>query len=499
MSRFLRTGIVLAISLTLIAGCSEPQTRDSVVVAIPTDPDGFHPHHSVAAASAEIAFNIYEGLVKAAPDGSIVPALAEEWSVSADGLEYTFTLRRGVKFHNGREMTPDDVVYCLSRLFDPEVTSKAADFAGVKGIRAQGDRIIITLHRPDAAFLALLTEFGAVIYPPENEENLSTQPVGTGPFVLTDWQPNDQLTLVKFEQYWNPELPRLKQVILKIIPEPAAMVNSLFTGHVDLIPRLEPDYLHQVEGKDGFAVLAAPMNLVQLLIINNAVAPFDDLRVRQAMNYAVNREEIIQGAAWGKGTPIGSNLSPAMDIWYTDLTDMYPYDPQRAKELLAEAGYPDGFSATLHLPAPYPLHRGAGEILADQLARVGIDLKIRVIEWGAWLEQIYTNRDFELTVVGFTGRLDPHTMLNRYQSDSRRNTSNFSNAEYDELLDQGLLEADPAKRVEIYRRLQTILAREAVNIFIMDPNQLAVMPEKLKGWRNYPVYVLDLAALEWEK
>ena len=183
----------------------------------------------------------------------------------------------------------------------------------------------------------------------------------------------------------------------------------------------------------------------------------------------------------------------------TDLTDMYPYDPQRAKELLAEAGYPDGFSATPAPARPYPLHRGAGEILADQLARVGIDLKIRVIEWGAWLEQIYTNRDFELTVVGFTGRLDPHTMLNRYQSDSRRNTSNFSNAEYDELLDQGLLEADPAKRVEIYRRLQTILAREAVNIFIMDPNQLAVMPEKLKGWRNYPVYVLDLAALEWEK
>jgi len=164
-------------------------------------------------------------------------------------------------------------------------------------------------------------------------------------------------------------------------------------------------------------------------------------------------------------------------------------------QLLTEAGYPDGFSATLHLPAPYPLHRGAGEIIANQLAKVGIDLEIQVIEWGAWLEQIYGNREFELTVVGLTGKLDPNTILNRYLSGSSRNTGSFNSPEYDELLAQGLTETDTQQRVEIYHELQTILAEQAANVFIMDPSQLAVMQQDIEGWENYPIYVLDLAVL----
>jgi len=492
MSRFLCLSLAL---LLLAAGCSSTQVSDQLVVAIPTDPDGFHPHQSVAAASSEIAFNIFEGLVKAGPDGSIVPALATKWEISSDGLEYTFTLREGVKFHNGRELKPEDVVYSLSRLIDPEVTAKSRDFAGVTNIEAQGNKIVVTLEKPDAAFLALLTEFGASIYPQEAEEQLSTQPIGTGPFVLTQWDPNNQLTLTKFEHYWAPELPKLNQVTLKIIPEPSTAVNSLRTGHVDLIPRLEPDYLHQVENEPGLKIIDSPMNLVQLMIINNAVKPFDDIRVRQAMNYAVNRQEIIQGAAWGRGEAIGSNFSPAMGTWYKDLTGTYPHDPAKAVQLLTEAGYPDGFSATLHLPAPYPLHRGAGEIIANQLAKVGIDLEIQVIEWGAWLEQIYGNREFELTVVGLTGKLDPNTILNRYLSGSSRNTGSFNSPEYDELLAQGLTETDTQQRVEIYHELQTILAEQAANVFIMDPSQLAVMQQDIEGWENYPIYVLDLAVL----
>lgn len=484
----------LILSLLVFAGCSSP-AKKSLVVAIPTDPDGFHPHQSVAAASAEIAFNIFEGLVKAAPDGTVIPALADDWNISSDGLEYTFILREEVKFHNGRELTADDVIYCLNRLIDPDTTAKARDFTGVQSIEAQDKNIVITLDKPDAAFLALLTEFGASIYPPEAEELLSTQPVGTGPFTMENWEPNNLLTLVKFQEYWNPELPKLDEVTLQIVPEPTTAVNGLRTGHIDLIPRLEPDYLHQVEDDPQLKVIDSPMNLVQLLAVNNSVKPFDDVRVRQALNYAIDREKIIQGAAWGRGNAIGSNLSPVMDIWYKDLTDMYPHNPQEAKRLLSEAGYPNGFKAKLHLPAPYPLHRGAGEIIADQLEEVGIQLEIQVIEWGTWLEQIYTNREFELTVVGFTGKLDPNSVLNRYQSTSSRNFGNFSSQDYDELLARGLEETDLDERVAIYHQLQTILAEEASNVYIMDPNQLAVMNKSIEGWNNYPVYVLDLATL----
>lgn len=494
----MRKIISIALVLLFIAGCKAPPTKEELVIAIPTDPDNFHPHQSVAAATAEIAFNLYEGLVKASPDGSIVPALASQWEISPDGLKYSFTLREGVKFHNGRNLAADDVVYCLKRLADPEISPKARDYTGVAEITAEGDMVTITLTKPDAVFLALLTEFGATIYPREAESELSTNPVGTGPFVLSSWEPNNALTLTKFEQYWDPQLPKLEKVTLKIIPEPTTMVNNLITGHVDLIPRLEPDYLHKVEGSTDLQIIDSPMNLVQLLAINNSLPPFDDIRVRQALNYAVNRQEIIEGAAWGKGTAIGSNLTPAMGPWYEDLTGLYPYNPDKAKELLTEAGYPNGFSAILYLPAPYPLHRNAGEIIADQLEAVGIKLKIEVIEWGTWLEQVNTNRDYQLTVVGFTGRLDPHTMLNRYQSQSGRNISYFNSPEYDELLEKGLAETDSTARIQIYHELQTILAQKASNVYIMDPSQLAVMKKDLQGWANYPVYVLDLAPLSWK-
>lgn len=498
MRRTLAFGLILA--LVLMGGCtSKARPNDSLVVAIPTDPDSFHPHQSIAAATAEIAFNIYEGLVKAAPDGSIIPALASEWKIEEDGLLYSFVLREGVKFHNGRELTPEDVIYCLNRLRDPEVVAKARDYSHIKSITSEGNTVIIRLHQPDAALLAALTEFGAAIYPKEAEDQLSTKPVGTGPFVLTSWQPNSKLVLERFADYWNKELPKLNQVTLQIIPEAATAVSNLLTGHVDLIPRLEAEYLQQVEGNAKLKIIDSPMALVQLLAINNARAPFDDLRVRQAINYAVNREQIIQGAAWGKGQPIGSNLSPAMGTWYQDLTGYYEYDPAKAKQLLAQAGYPDGFSATLYLPAPYPLHRSAGEICADQLADVGINLDIQVIEWATWLEKVYSNRDFELTVIGFDGRLDPHTVLGRYQSTSSRNFANFNDQEYDQLLMQGLRETNPESRKAIYHRLQTILAEKASNVYIMDPSQLAVMQKNVTGWRNYPVYVLDLAPLQRAK
>lgn len=493
MMRFKLIALLTLAAVVAVAGCSSRE--ENLVVAIPADPDGFHPHQSVAAASAEIAFNIYEGLVKAAPDGSILPALSTDWDISADGLTYEFTLREDVKFHNGRQLQAEDVVYCLERLIDPEHSAKAGEFAAISSVEAGDNTVTLSLSRPDSAILALLTEFAASIYPPEAEELLSTEPVGTGPFVLTSWQPNNQLELTRFEQYWDPQYPLLDRVSLKIIPDPSTAVTNLRTGHVDLIPRLEPDYLHQVEDDPNLEILEGPMNLVQLLVINNGRPPFNQLEVRQAIAHAVNRGEIIHGAAWDRGTPTGSNLSPAMEAWYVDVTDTYPHDPERAKQLLADAGYPDGFSAVIHLPTSYPLHCSAGEIIAEQLDQVGIKLEIELVEWSTWLEQIYRDRDFALTVIGFTGKLDPHSVLGRYQSDSGRNFGNFQDEEYDRLLAEGVAETDFQVRYDVYSRIQEILAEQVAGVFIMDPSQLAVMNKETSGWQHYPVYVLDLASL----
>lgn len=478
----------------LLAACTPvaPKGNAHLVVAIPTDPDGFHPHISVAAATSEIAFNIYEGLVKAGPGGEIIPALAQDWQISSDGLTYTFTLRQGVKFHNDRELTADDVIYSLTRVSNPEISSKARDYGAVQSITAQEGQIVIQLSRPDAAFLSLLTSFGASIYPQEAEEQLAANPVGTGPFRLETWLPNNKLELVRFDDYWG-EKPQLEQVTLQIIPDPTTAVNNLLTGDVNLIARLEPEYLHQVQNRPNLKIIDSPMNLVQLMVINQSRAPFNDIRVRQAMAHAVNREGVITGAAWGYGSPLGSNMSPAMGQWYVDTTGTYEYSQERARQLLAEAGFPNGFTAVLHLPEPYRLHISAGEVLADQLEQVGINLDLQIVDWGTWLEKIYGNSEFELTIIGFTGQLDPHPLVNRYLTGSSRNFGKFSNAEFDTLLTQGITETNLEARKAIYHRMQEILAQELPAIFLMDPNQLAVMTTNVEGWQAYPIYVLDFA------
>jgi peptide/nickel transport system substrate-binding protein len=488
---------ILPLSLVfvlLLVACapSAIKRNNRLVVAIPTDPDGFHPHISVAAATSEIAFNIFEGLVKAGPGGEIIPALAEDWQISADGLTYTFILRQGVMFHNGRELTADDVVYSLSRVSNPEISAKARDYGAVQAINAQEDQIIIQLSRPNAAFLSLLTSFGASIYPQEAEEQLGARPVGTGPFRLESWHPNNKLELVRFDDYWG-EKPQLERVTLQIIPDPTTAVNNLITGNVNLIARLEPAFLHQVQNRPNLKIIDSPMNLVQLMVINQSRAPFNDIRVRQAMAHAINRDGVITGAAWGYGSPIGSNMSPAMGEWYLDTTGTYEFSQEKARQLLTEAGFPNGFRAVLHLPEPYRLHVSAGEVLADQLEQVGITLDLQIVDWGTWLERVYGNSEFELTIIGFTGQLDPHPLLNRYQTGSSRNFGKFSNAEFDTLLAQGITETNLDARKALYHRMQELLAQELPAIFIMDPNQLAVMTTNVEGWQTYPLYVLDFA------
>lgn len=495
---FKRAAVLVVLLSVILTGCQLTSKNNGklggkIVIAIPTDPDSFHPLEAVAAATVEIAWNILEGLVKATPEGSLTGALAEKWDITEEGKLYTFTLRSGIKFHNGRDMTSQDVVDCLTVLSShPRF---ASEYKVVEEITAVAQsKVQIKLSSPYAPLLSNLAELSASIYPLE-EENMSMAPIGTGPFKLVEWKPTQYIRLVKNTDYRIANVPYLDEAVFMIIPDTNSMAMNLITGHVDLIPRLEAELLSMIERHHDITVTSQPMNLVQLLAINNARQPLDDIRVRKAINLAINKNEIITGAAFGHGVEIGSNMSPVAGIYYKDMTSYYAQCIAEAKDLLAEAGYPDGLKLTMALPAPYPLHVKAGEIAAHQLAQIGIEVKLESLEWANWLQQVNKDRDYDLTIIGFVGKLDPHRVLGRYQSMSSRNLVNLASPEYDALIVAGVAATTEQERVEVYHRMQEILAEEAAAVFIMDPAQLVASRNHVKGFAYYPIYVIDLASI----
>lgn len=490
MSKIIKFSVTLVLLLAL--GVSGQSFAQSLSIAIPQDPDSFDPLKTVAAATGEVAFNIYEGLVKATPQGDVEGALATSWTVNDTNTKYTFYLRDAL-FHDGTPVTTHDVVNSLNRARDPEIAVRAGELAMIKEIRELENAVEIELHEPNGAFIYALSEVYASIYP-AGSEDLARNPIGTGPYYLEDWLPNQQLVLRRFDSHWAEQKPYFEEASFLIIPDENSMVLNLKSGRVQLIPRLEVSVLHQVENNSGIKVLSSPMNLVQVFSINNARAPFDDLRVRKALALGVNREDILIGAAWGHGILLDSALSPAMAGFYNDnLSDENAYNPTRAKELLAEAGQED-LSFTLTLPANYPLHLQTGELVAQMWEQIGIKVNLDIVEWGTWLERVYTQRDYEVSVIGLAGRLDPHAILVRYTTDNSRNFFNFSNERYDELIKLGL-QAVGEERQALYLEAQEILEQELPSVFIMDPPQLAAMDDDIQGWKNYPTYVVDVASL----
>lgn len=461
-------------------------------IAVPADPDSFDPVRTVAAATSEIAFNIYEGLVKATPDGQVEGALASSWTVDDTKTIYTFYLRDAL-FHNGTKVTVNDVVNSLNRARDPEIAVRAGELAVIKGIQPLDGAVQIELSQPHGAFVYTLAEVFAAIYP-ASATDLARHPIGTGPYYLQEWKPNQHVRLHSFPQHWSGQEPYFSEAKFLIIPDENSMVLNLKAGRVDLIPRLEASVLHQVEGNPRVEVLSFPMNVVQVLAINNLRVPFDDWRVRKALALAVNQEEVILGAAWGHGTTLNSGLSPAMAAFYNEnLGEINPYDPVQARALLQEAGQ-EQLRLTLVLPSNYPLHVQTGELVAEQWKAIGIQVDLEIVEWGTWLEKVYTQRNYDVSIIGLAGRLDPHAILVRYTTGNSRNFFNFSDLTYDELIHRGLQTVGEERR-QVYLQAQEILAQKLPGIFVMDPPQLVAMAKEIRGWRYYPAYVVDVASL----
>lgn len=490
---------LMTMSIALI-GCSGDKAKDSseIVVGIPQDlEDSLDPHKALAAGTKEILFNVYEGLLKPDSQGNNIPAVAESYTVSEDLMTYTFKLRDGIKFHNGKNVTADDVKYSIDKFAGISDGSEplVSAFSVIEEVNIIDDKTVdVVLNTPDTDLPTYLAMVSAAIIPKDNE-NPDTVAIGTGPYKYVSRSPQENVICEAFDDYWG-EKASIKNVTFKVEANADSIVMDLLGGSIDFYARLTIDQVKQLN--DEFSVYEGTMNLVQALYLNNNVKPFDDVRVRQALSYATDVDEILDITAEGKGTKIGSSMFPAFGKYYDEsLSELYPTDIEKAKELLKEAGYENGFNMTITVPSNYQPHIDVAQVLAEQYKKIGVNAEIQLVEWNSWLSDVYTGRDFESTVIGVDASyLAASALLSRFESTAANNFINFKSDAYDKAYNKTLTTADDDERTALYLECEKILADEAANVYIQDLPEYVVLNKKFTGYEFYPLYVQDIAKLK---
>lgn len=503
MHRFITKAVVTASALCLtvaaLAGCTKKPdaANNNAVVGITQEPGIFDPHTVVAAGDKEILFNVYEGLFKYDYEGNLNPCLATDVEISSDASVYTFTIREGVKFHDGSDLDAGDVVYSLKRaaglLDTQDGTALVSELDPVKDVTIASDgRVEVTLESPSTELMCYFTT-GII---PEGYDNCQAAPVGTGPFKFVSYTPGQSVVLVKNDNYWQKGLPYLEKVTFKVCADMDAGLTELAAGSIDIFPYLTPDRVSQLDSAK-FNVLSNGSNMVQIFALNNAVEPLNNLKVRQAINYAVNREDIISVTMDGTSVELATAMSPAMGSYYdSSLDGTFDQDLEKAKSLMAEAGYENGFDLTCTVPSNYLIHVNTAVELASELKAIGINLEIKQVDWGTWLEQVYKGRQYETTVIALTSSYAPYDVLERYQSTSDGNFINYSNSEVDKLMAQIPLTADNNERTELYHQVLGLLTADACSVYLQDPTTITAVSTRLEGYHVYPMYVQDMSQVK---
>ena len=480
------------LALGIAMGAAQAAARDTLVMGMVLEPPHLDPTAGAAAAIDEVVYaTLFEGLTRIDRQGNVVPALARSWTVSDDGLVYTFQLADGVTFHDGTSFDSEDVRFSFERAMAPDsVNAQKGLFEPIEAIETPDPRtVVIRLKQPTGGLLFNLGWGDAVIVAPESAEQNKTDPVGTGPFTFRQWVKGDRVELVRNDAYWG-EPVALAAATFKFIPDPAAATSAMLAGDVDAFANFPaPEAMGQFEADPRFKVVIGTTEGETILAINNARPPLDDVRVRRALAHAVDRRAIIDGAMFGYGTPIGTHFAPHHEA-YLDLTSMYPHDVGKAKALLAEAGA-EGLRLTLKLPPP-PYARRGGEIVAAQLQEAGVQVELIPVEWPVWLEQVFKNKEFDLTIVSHTEPLD----IDIYVRDDYY--FGYDSPELKQVMTELAAAVDPLQRNALLGRAQRIIAEDAVNVFLFQLAKHGVWNAKVEGlWENSPVQANDLTQVRW--
>ncbi len=490
-------GLLISLNWWSPAEAEKPVPGGTLRIALSAEPPGLDPTTNPSATIKRVVhYNILEGLVKIDRHGRIVPALAKNYQISKDGKEFIFHLHPQVKFHDGQVCTAEDVKYSLERLLDPRTAAVQRKlYEGIAAIEVIDPLTFkIKLKKFDANFLFNLARGDAVIIHRQASEHLKSSPVGTGPFKFVSWKRGESVTMVKNSAYYLPGLPYLDKVIFKFIPDPSTQLAALRAGDIDVIAYdLPPESVPTLEKDPRFKVLKGSTTTDVIMAMNHSRKPFHDPKVRQAITLAIDRQAVVKGAVAGYGILIGSHMDPT-NSYYVDLAGLYPYDPEKAKLLLAEAGFPQGFEAVLRLPEPYAYARRAGEIIADQLAKVGLKVKLEVLQWGQWIERVFKNADYDLTVIGHAEPFD----IDIYARPEYY--FRYNNPQFQQLIRQAESEMNEENRRKIYAVAQRMLADDFVCVYLfVYPALPAMKKEVMNWWKNYPTIAADAAEVFFQK
>ena len=486
----------IALGLTGLPTLSPAQAKTEISLGLQQEPTSLDPTaDATASIDGMLAQNVYETLTIVTEAGEVVPNLAREWEVSPDGLTYTFELHQGVTFHDGTEMDAQDVKFSFDRAMAEDSVNPSTDiFEPIERVRVVNPYTVeISLSRPDGFFLFSLAQGDASIVAPESAESNATKPVGTGPFAFAGWTRGDRLTLEKNPDWRDAQNVEMERVVFRFISEPASASAAMLAGELDAFPGFPtPELLPQFEADPRFDVTVGSTEGEVILAMNNSGQMFSDLRVRRAINHAIDREAIIEGAMYGRAQPIGSFFPPHRDA-YVDLTGRYPHDVETAKALLAEAGVEPGTELVLRVP-PFPYATRTAEIVQAQIGEAGLEVKVENVEWGFWLDEVYSNLNYDLTIIAHTSPNDLGNFARGkdyfygYQDDA-----------FDALWQRLRTEPDSDRRKALLEEAQRFLADAAVHGFLFQLPSLGVYRTELSGfWVDSPVLYQPLAGVTWQ-
>jgi len=510
--------ILLVIGLFTVAAPATPaaaQPAGTLVVGLVAEPVNLDPPQVTDLNSLRVSRRIVETLVAFAEESTrIVPGLAESWAISKDGLWYTFKLRKGIKFHDGTPLDAGAVKFSIERQFNPEHPANKLGkypfanyfFGNVKAVEAMDDATVrFVLKEPRASFLAVLTSGAASIVSPTAVRKWGADyplnPVGTGPFRYASWQRGQQVVLEKNPDYWRGPV-KIDRVIYRSIVEDQARLTELLTGAVDVIVGVPPDFVAQLEGNPKVNLFKQVGAHVWYLGINNQKKPFDDKRVRQALNYAVNKDAIVRDVLKGTGSPSSGPVLPG--TWGAEpALKAYPHDPQRARKLLAEAGYPNGFSTTMWVP-----ESGSGmqspvamaTVMQSNLKAVGVNVTLQTMEWGAYLAKLRSKEQELFALSWMAGSEDPDMVMYPLLHGSQwtpngPNRALYRNERFDELLTQARQTTDQARRAQLYREAQKLLVEDAPWVFVDHEVQIAATSKRVQGLKLHPSFDLRVETI----
>ncbi len=488
----LTTTALAAGSLALPLWAQAQSRKDAITLAMTLEPTGLDPSAAAASAIAEITlYNIYETLTKINSDGTVSPLLAESWEISPDLRTYTFKLRKGVKFQNGEPFNAQAVKFSFTRAGGEKSTNKdKRTFSSMETVAAIDEHTVVVVNKElDPDFLFLMGQATAIIVEPKSADTNATKPVGTGPYTLGNWVKGSSVVLNKWDGYRAAGSIKLKRASFRFISDPAAQVAAMLAGDVDAFPRITPRSVPQFKTNPKFQVVVSGSRAKTILAINNKKKPLDDVRVRRAIAAAIDRQAVIEGAGDGYGAPIGSHYVPGA-FGYVDTTGVNPFNIEKSKALLKEAGM-TSLELTMTLPPP-PYARQGGEVIAAQLAKVGIKVKLENVEWAQWLSGTFGAKNYDLTIIS---HVEPFDLGNFSKPDYYWG---YQSAKFDDLFNKIKTSPRPADRAKLLGDAQRLLAEDAVHGFLYQPQWITVANKGIKGlWKDMPIFVNDLSAMSW--